>query len=146
MILHFLYITCRKNSLFRGPAIEKAGRHTEKAAPGKSAARIAEKTERKNARRKAIVPLRSKVQATRRVPRNGMAARPRASADGCVGVLVQTTAPKARPLVQTRPFFIQNNSASPCRADAGAYREPALEAQRARLSTALGVTAAGPAG
>ena len=28
----------------------------------------------------------------------------------CVGVLVQTTAPKARPLVQTRPFFIQNNS------------------------------------
>ena len=46
MILHFLYITCRKNSLFRGPAIEKAGRHTEKAAPGKSAARIAEKTER----------------------------------------------------------------------------------------------------
>lgn len=75
MILHFLYITCRKNSLFRGPAIEKAGRHTEKAAPGKSAARIAEKTERKNARRKAIVPLRSKVQATRRVPRNGMAAR-----------------------------------------------------------------------
>lgn len=43
MILHFLYITCRKNSLFRGPGIEKAGRHTEKAAPGKSAARIAEK-------------------------------------------------------------------------------------------------------
>ena len=66
MILHFLYITCRKNSLFRGPGIEKAGRHTEKAAPGESAARIAEKTKRKNARRKAIGPLRSKVQATRR--------------------------------------------------------------------------------
>lgn len=68
MILHFLYITCRKNSLFRGPGIEKAGRHTEKAAPGESAARIAEKTKRKNARRKAIGPLQSKVQATRRVP------------------------------------------------------------------------------
>ena len=104
MILHFLYITCRKNSLFRGPAIEKAGRHTEKAAPGESVARIAEKTERKNARRKAIVPLRSKVQATRRVPRNGMAARPRASADAVRGSGADNRAESTASGANT-PFF-----------------------------------------
>lgn len=146
MILHFLYITCRKNSLLQGPAIGKGRTAHKKSRAPKERGTDCRKNRKEKRSEKSQCTF-AKQSASH--PEDAAKRDDGASAGmyRCrVGVLVQTTAPKARPLVQTRPFFIQNNSASPCRADAGAYREPALEAQRARLNTVLGITAAGPAG